>query len=357
MKYLVCGNYGVGNVGDECIAQGIENLLKAKDSNAQVLRMGKGSVLPFVVRSFVKRSLLQILWRHPLVLIKKCDHFILGGGGLFTDEERPLTGFFWAMHGLVASYIMKKPVTVLGVSCGPMGFLSRIFTRLLFKSAQKVYCRDHASVDIAKALGACDVSLCPDMASYSEAATPSVDDSNNHDKKLLYFILRDYKNIDKIMITNFVQLIDHLYTRFGLKTVLIDFQNDSKNRSGIMNKIIAQNTVKNILSVQRIGDSIGSLSTVLRDAKFIFSMRYHGALLSLLNGTPFISINYMSKSSNFWHRFSAIKAVALASFAQGSFDVSQFDSTIESAHYRKSVQEHAAEYRKTADTFLSSFEL
>ncbi len=317
--------------------------------------MGKGNLLPIGVRSLLKSIIFTRLWRRPLSLIKECDHFILGGGGLFTDEERPLTGFFWAMHGLVASILMRKPVTVLGVSCGPMGFMSSIFTRLLFKSSQKVYCRDEQSVIISKKLGALNASLCPDMAAYLGANFLAVDDHEKHDKKAVYFILREYKNITKNVITNFVLLMHHLYAKYGFQTVLVDFQNDSILSRGMMNKIIDQNHIKNILSVQRIGDNLDGLAMLLRKAKFVFSMRYHGALLSLINSVPFISINYMAKSSNFWAHFKKIHSIQFSHFNEPSFSPSEFDSLIDSADYHSEIKRYSVDYREFAQKFRDSF--
>lgn len=354
MKYLICGNYGVGNVGDECIALGIKNLL-TQDNNSVVEVMGKGMLLPVGMRSFLKSLIFTRLWSRPLSKIRECDHFIVGGGGLFTDEERSLTGFFWAMHGLVASVFMRKPVTLLGVSFGPMGIVSRLATRALCSVAQKVYCRDEYSVSIAKKLGAHAV-LSPDMAVYSNVVSRGVDDLENSDDKYIYFILRDYKNIPNYTITNFVQLGEHIESKFGFKIALIDFQDDLKNDRSMMSKISIQFRGKNKISVHGIKNNISNLDRYLRNAYFIFSMRFHGGIFSLIAGVPFISINYMSKSSNFW-RNKGITTVPFSDFSHSKFDVSQFDSVINSLSYRKHVKEVSSEYRRFSEEFRATFSL
>ncbi len=354
MKYLVCGNYGVENVGDECIAKGIENLLKFKDSEASVVLMGKGNLLPFGIRTFIKSIFNPSRWIHPISLIRACDHFILGGGGLFTDEERPLTGFFWAMQGVVASILIKKQVTVLGVSCGSMGIISRLFTRILFKRAKNVYCRDDHSVAIAKKLGAKNAVLCPDMAVYFFTSNAHIDAKKNSSEKVAVFILRDYKNICNNTITNFVRMIGYIYSKYGFRTMLLDFQNDSKRTDGLLSKIIVQNSNKNIISIHQILRNLNGLSSVLRNAEFVVSMRYHGGLISLIENIPFISINYMQKSSNFWRRFDGIVTVSLDEFSKSTFSLESMLSCCVDSEYRKLVERYSNEYQSFAESFKSN---
>ena len=354
MKYLICGNYGVGNIGDECIARGISNLLTAHDRSADIEILGKGNLLPIGVRSFVKSLFFFRLWKRPLARMKACDHFILGGGGLFTDEERPLTGFFWAMHGLVASILMRKPVTVLGVSFGPMGILSRLETRILCRVAARVYCRDEYSVALAKKYGAKNAMRCPDMAVYYNQRSTPVDDFKKSDSKTVFFILRDYKSVTKNMITNFVRLINHLCVKRGYNITFVDFQNDSNNPTGLLNKIIAQSLSKNKISVLKIKEDLSDLSAILHSAHFIFSMRFHGALLACIGQIPFISINYMAKSSNFWGA-SDILSFPLSDFSSKEFVVSQFDAVLEERTYRKTVERMSAEYKGFSKDFMHSF--
>ncbi len=299
MKYVICGNYGVKNIGDEWIGSGLELLIKEQDSKATIERMGLGTLLPFGVRSFCRSILNWKLWRKPLQVIKDCDVFVLGGGGLLTDEERPLTALFWALHAITA-HLLGKRVVVAGVSIGKLSVLSSLALRYLMPRVSKSYFRDQYSVSKAKELGANNPQFCADFAvNYLQSISQNkqvVQDCKNY----VLFVIRDYKNFDENKITIFAQLVDWLYLNNGLKSIFIPFDGHSNIDVLLLNKICDQIKNKSSFFIHSFIHNSHDLVSLFKNAKLVVAMRFHALIASLTFGVPFVSIEYMNKSKNFW---------------------------------------------------------
>lgn len=299
MKYVICGNYGVKNIGDEWIGSGLELLIKEQDSQAKIERMGLGSLLPFGVRSFCRSLINWRLWHKPIQMIKGCDVFVLGGGGLLTDEERPLTALFWALHAITA-HLLGKRVVIAGVSIGKLSVVSRLALRYLLPRVQKSYFRDHFSVTKAGVLGAKNPQFVADFAvSYLQSISQNKQ-VVQHSEKYVLFVIRDYKNFDKNKITIFAQLVDWLYSNNGLKSVFAPFDGRSNIDVQLMNKICDQTVNKNSFIVHSFTSNSHDLVSLFKNAEFVVAMRFHSMIAALTFGVPFMSIEYMNKSKNFW---------------------------------------------------------
>ena len=84
-QFLLVGNFGVGNVGDEAIRTYI--LQAFPEVHWTVLsgdRMQSGDVprLPYGIRSFLSTA-----WWKTLRAYRSSDGIVFGGGSLFTDVE------------------------------------------------------------------------------------------------------------------------------------------------------------------------------------------------------------------------------------------------------------------------------
>lgn len=355
MKYIICGNYGVQNVGDDCILLGIQNLIKEKDPEARISVMGKGLLLPFGFRSFFKGIFFLNLWRKPLQAIRNADIFVLGGGGLFTDEERAFTGAFWALHA-IAALLLNKRVVILGVSIGPMNFISAFLVRFVLRRATYIYVRDEYSVKMAHHWKILKTQLCPDMAIFIDWNSFKKQDITNNNKYVL-LILRNYKNINKNTINNFVRLIEYIYSKYGLKSIITDFIHRQNKNSNIMHKKIIQKANSSTLSVHNITNNIDDLHGLLLNARLVISMRYHGGIISLLNSVPFISINYMTKSSNTWSKFDSIKTISLTDFSKKDLNLSFIDSVLDDSKYIDKILIAKREYTNFSKIFAQNFQI
>ena len=106
MRYLLVGNYGVGNAGDEILKDyflerfpGIEWIVcSACPVSGEVWR------LPAGVRSFLSFKWLYTLW-----VLRKSDGMVFGGGSLFTDVESVRACFVWFAHAFAKTQLYTAP--------------------------------------------------------------------------------------------------------------------------------------------------------------------------------------------------------------------------------------------------------
>jgi len=174
-KIVVCGHYGSTNIGDFAIGLSIVQQLKKAKPNADVTFLSynpKNTVehmdvkanylLPLGLRSLFRGIFKGELWK-TLKVIKNCDKFILGGGGLFTDEKI-FAVFLWGLHAFCA-YRYKKPVYMIGQSVGPLKTkIGKWIVKKSFLKAKMIVVRDNNSKNLLNDLGIKhEIQVIPDL--------------------------------------------------------------------------------------------------------------------------------------------------------------------------------------------------
>ncbi|MDD3896956.1 MAG: polysaccharide pyruvyl transferase family protein [Candidatus Peribacteraceae bacterium] len=141
MQYVLIGNYGVGNLGDEALREYF--LTQFPDVHWNVLSAhSRGDELPRLpagIRSFFTP------WWKTLHAIRRSDGVVFGGGSLFTDTESSYACFLWWWHVLVACLLQKK-IALAFQGIGP--FRTRRgewFARSACRMASHVSVRDSLS--------------------------------------------------------------------------------------------------------------------------------------------------------------------------------------------------------------------
>ncbi|OIO55352.1 hypothetical protein AUJ46_01515 [Candidatus Peregrinibacteria bacterium CG1_02_54_53] len=115
MRYVLVGNYGVGNFGDELLKEYF--LSTYTDAQWSVLSAHPGPKefprLPAGIRSFLFTP-----WWRALKAIHLSDGVVFGGGSLFTDIESVRACLLWWWHAFV-SHLFGKPVILAFQGIGP----------------------------------------------------------------------------------------------------------------------------------------------------------------------------------------------------------------------------------------------
>ncbi|MBP9718694.1 polysaccharide pyruvyl transferase family protein [Candidatus Gracilibacteria bacterium] len=292
MRYSIIGNYGVGNVGDEALLLGLKTVIKQIDPDAHFEVMGKGCLFPMGVRSLLVSLFRWASWRKPLKLAKSSNICILGGGGLFSDEERPLTGAFWALQGLVCHFIARKPVWVLGVSIGPMNFLSRILVLFLLRRAKSVVVRDKVSFEFLRRYGVSGHQF-PDLA-YFLAKPPLTNQENG-----VIISLKPVKNFKLGLSTIFVQFIDFITEKYGFDISLIAFEQNTYSDVDFLHTIFVQLKNKAKVAIIPFSAEPQKVLEYFSRAQVALCMRFHSGIFATLTGTHFINLAYNSKNAHF----------------------------------------------------------
>lgn len=304
MKITLLGNYGVTNIGDEAIHSGLVYGLKQAFPGVEIVTMGKGSLLPFGVRSFFKSLVDWRLWKGPLSHMRNADALIIGGGGLFSDEEGPFVSTFWLLHGITA-LLLKKPVYCLGISIGKMWFYNRWLLRYLLRKARLVMVRDRASkekldrLSIPSFLG----------SDFALLIRPNSDIPNKPSKPYVVMSLRPYKNMNHAVYKKLAQLCDLIIAKFGLHIKFLPLQKDMQNDADVMNKVFDLIEQKNNVEILPFEDDLDSVFQAVSNAELAIGMRLHLGIIASIIGTPFIPFVYMEKVNDFWAEFDLVSPV------------------------------------------------
>ncbi|MDD4287344.1 MAG: polysaccharide pyruvyl transferase family protein [Candidatus Peribacteraceae bacterium] len=285
VQYVLVGNYGVGNFGDEALR---EYFLSAfPEANFLVLsahpREGELPRLPAGIRSFFLTR-----WWRTLAALWKSDGLVFGGGTLFTDIESLRAPLLWWWHAFVCR-LLRKPYLLAFQGIGPfkggVGPTSRFAlrgagewcARFAVAHAAFVSVRDQASFDRVK--------LWKKNTNIIQTADPvfslfTAQKRDGSSQKLLVIIPR--KNSRFSFTERAGQLMK---SGTWNEACILSLQPEDAQE---------QEVCRSIAHVLSVSDSaivpirfIADLAAQVSRAGFVLSQRYHGALAALALEVPF----------------------------------------------------------------------
>lgn len=265
-RVLIFGAYGNGNLGDVYQALALRDHIKSawvlEAADIFSCSLLKSSDYPFTEgQKLPSNAILDF------DLVNSFDALVIGGGGLLAHPHDPLPDENWVKK-------INIPIILLGVGAS-LGLLPQ--HRALLEQAVHVSARDDVSMNAIRTLRN-DVVYAPDpiLTALSLDAMVKFDalplklvkkidvlwilkhPSNEHDKKILASILAKIKD-DNSKIHTIVAIEPKL------DKVLDSYFQD--------------------ISVIYI-DTLSALLNYIKNASVVFSMRYHGAIFSLLMKRP-----------------------------------------------------------------------
>jgi polysaccharide pyruvyl transferase CsaB len=334
MKLVICGYFGIRNIGDEAILLGLKKVFLKIRPDSEIKIMGKGRLFPVGIRSFLKSLVQWKLWRIPCDLIKKCDVFIMSGG-LFTNEESFFTPFFWALHGLIARFF-NKPVLLLGVSITSMSLWNAWVCKKLFKKSALIIVRDSVSYELLKSWGISS-RRGPDFATFMPYEK---EDFALGPQTGQYVVIsaRPYKSMDETLYKNIAHICDSLIEKYGLNIRLIPFHKGADSDVAVLNTIFDHMKHKSSARIENFYESTEELMRVLANAKVVLATRLHAGILSALAETPFIALSYMDKVKNLWKEFPYIKVLEISKISVDEIMLLFQDIFNSDREHRKIVQ-------------------
>lgn len=308
---VICGHYGASNIGDEAILMAMLQNLKKTHPEAKIRTLSYNPentrkyhgveadyLLPLGIRSLF-RGLFKGELLKTLKTIKNCDKFILGGGGLFTDEKI-FAVFLWGFHAFMALRY-NKPLYMIGQSVGPLRTkIGRWIVKKSFSKAKMIYVRDTASKILLIKLGITnEIIVGPDFV-FSLKQSQSV--NTKIDQKGLdgYFLvsLRPWMNNMDILYKNLDQILGEIVEKHRLLPVLIPFQQVHQNDEALMHKILDQSHSKYPFLIQKFDQDLNLVTSLIKDSKFTLGMRLHSLILSMNQNRPFVALSYSPKVKN-----------------------------------------------------------
>lgn len=252
-RYLLIGNYGVGNVGDEALKEYfLENFPEVKwivvSANPGA---GEAPRLPLGFRS------LFTPWWRTLRAYWQCDGVVFGGGSLFTETESVMAPFLWWWHAVFA-WFFHRPIFLAFQGIGP--FRTRVgewLARWVTRRAAFLSVRD--ALSLAR--------------------------------------VRQW-NMNKKCILSFDPVFSRIENDLRLRSSFVAMPDDSE-RSKVLLIIPRKNSSKEFLQrmaeVQRGGSgvrvvepaSFRELCDAVSSASFLLTQRYHAGIVALALGVPF----------------------------------------------------------------------
>lgn len=274
MRYLLVGNYGTGNFGDEALK---EYFLSAfSKAQFQVLsahpRVGELPRLPAGIRSFFLTR-----WWRTVVALRRSDGLVFGGGTLFTDIESVRAPLLWWWHTFICR-LLGKPFYLAFQGIGPFRtIVGERCARWVVAHAAFVSVRDQDSFDRVKLWRKNTNIIQTADPVFSLFAAQKRDISS---QKLLVIIPRNNSP------SSFGQRVMQLWKSGTWHAVrILSLQPDDLQEREVCHSIahVLSQSDSIIVPVRSVADLAAQVSR----AGLVLSQRYHGALAALALGVPF----------------------------------------------------------------------
>ncbi len=274
MRYVLVGNYGVGNFGDELLREYFVTsyheaqwrVLSADPTQGEFPRLPAGI-----------RSLLSTPWWRTLKAIRLSDGVVFGGGSLFTDVESIRAPLLWWWHAFVA-HLLGKPVILAFQGIGP--FRTRIgewCARWVVARSLFISVRDVATLQRVQSwkMNTKVIQTADPVLSLFKAENRS-----SSSQKLLVIIPRRNSTIP------FNERATALRNSASWDTVhILSLQPEDRVEQRVCRSIAGALSLpeSSIISV----GSVEALVAEISGAQLVLAERYHGALAALALGVPF----------------------------------------------------------------------
>ena len=304
MKIVIAGNYGADNLGDDLILEGLLRtareittkaeltVLSAKPKQtAEKFNVHSAHKFPAGIRSLIK-YFLNGEFKKTKKIVKECDYFILGGGGLF-DETYKKSIFIWSIQAWFA-YHYKKPVIMYGQSLNPLhSKYAKNKVKKLFRKADFIAMRDETSKsELKKLIKGKKIHVVPDLI----FRIPNPTQENQDRKAQLLICLRTLKEPTPKLEEGLTGFLNQVHKNTSLETKFVPFK---KNKDESLNKkILNELDEKEKAEILKFTSDTTSIKKLFAASKIVVGIRLHSILMAITTGTPFIAINYNPKVRN-----------------------------------------------------------
>ncbi len=279
MKFLLVGNYGVGNLGDELLREYFLKtfseidwvIVTAGHSQFSILNSQFHNVPRF---PFGLRSLLTTPWWKTLSALRQSDGMVFGGGTLFTDIESPKAPMLWWWHAFFA-WMFRKKIILAFQGIGP--FRTKIGTwcsRWVVARAELVIVRDAESF---RRIASWKKKQC--VLSFDPVLSLFVGEKQNVTGKIFVVIPRANAT-QEFMERATVMWHQRKGEWSGVRIVSLEPDNAHEVR---ICDTLARSMQASVVAVR----TFEALRDALQDAAYVLTQRYHGAIAAMGLGALF----------------------------------------------------------------------
>lgn len=299
MKYVIAGNYGAGNIGDEMILEGLLDTINDADPSAQITVLSgnpEETKRKYAVQSELKfpsglRSIFSDMSKTKNST-SNCDFFILGGGGLFGNLKFR-ANLVWAAQALGAMSFQKK-IICYGQSVGLIK--SKFIENLvqgIFQKSELITVRDNQSKENLHNMGVTkEIYVIPDLAFKIKPQERSMSQNN------VILALRQMDKLPGRFIKEIGKFSEWLINEEGKNIEAINFQKGKEGDETIHEKVLRniekKDKIKSIYT-----DDPKKIEEAFLKSEFVIGMRLHSIITAVRTATPFIALDYAEKVGGF----------------------------------------------------------
>jgi polysaccharide pyruvyl transferase CsaB len=317
MRILISGSFGMGNLGDEAILQGMIEAFRAEEPDIQA-QVVAGNV-QHIRTKFQIDGIRWDSWADIMVAAQKADLLLQGGGGLFFDygeyhpekllqNGAPDLNHFGSFP-LVAGMLGKR-FMIFGCGVGPLQTgAGEEIVRLAFSTAQRATVRDRESLELLTRIGAPvdEVKVTADPAFMlrleREDRSREILDACHiqPDQPFMVVALRQWNMLGprSDWPGRLAEVIEDFAREEALEVLLLPLH---KGYDNTMHDVLAARMhsvrpriVSTDLSPE---DAIG----LIGKARLLIGMRLHSIVFAVMTGTPVVGLEYAPKVGSLMRR-------------------------------------------------------
>ena len=322
-KILIKGYYGYHNLGDDFI---LYSLLKSLDRAAkleagvkepyQVSVISNGDDYQELFKKFHNISCKIIPERkfrklHKRIELIKCDYWIIGGGGLFPDENA--ANFPSLLSSIQFAKKFNAKVCIYGIDINSINSSeNKIVWKKISQLVDFIIVRNHKSYCLLKELGCTNVKESVDITFGvdTEAETKNVDSClkklhleqgkynlwaipmpwfpNEYDEKV-------HGNRYKKLLDNLSEIAYNQHLKENIN-VFLPFYYDMD--MGLIKDMVEKLKLPYVICDNSKALTLGEKRALFRFSNCNICMRFHSVMFSIYNGQAGVFISYSDKTSN-----------------------------------------------------------
>ena len=295
-KILMYGYFGAGNMGDEAILEVQTKLFRQLNPNIElsVLTHDEERAKALNLKPYDFKDILKII-----KAIEECDLIISGGGGLFQDVSWIFNPLYYGLMMYLGT-IIKKPVFMFGQGYGPVTTKKGIAcAKKLLPLCTKATFRDKESLKEFQeyapnvpAFYTADPAFAYEPGNEERGIKYLQKMKVNTDKKIVYFGIREYENLDYKIIAEGINKWYKLLQDKNIQIIIIPYQfsEDKDISENISELLIPEHYCFGEVRVPELMDLFA-----VNNCELIFSTRLHGVILGSVSHNCCIAISYSSK--------------------------------------------------------------
>lgn len=319
---IISGYYGFGNTGDEAILSSMIKQIKSKisDCNFIVVSGNVEETKRLHKVDAISRSDLEAIGSS----IEKCDLVIVGGGGLFQDNDKiEIVDIFNKPNSGVTSYAIvpliakmhNKRIMYYAQGVGPLfSEEARAFVAFISELADIITVRDEASENLLIDIGVSPLKIIlgldPAFGLVVVSDKRIKDILTNEeipvDKEMVCISVRWWidRSLEERYIEALRESLDNLLENTDFVLLFVPFQVvEGSDDVRIEKEIVDRMKNKDRSYILKGSYGPDDIAGIISKANLVVGMRYHSIIFSIISKVPFVALSYDPKVSNLADEF------------------------------------------------------